>query len=215
MKKITNNLKTMAFAVIVFVMVQGCIPTTPTGGNPTPTNTFGVYFSDEGITTSLSKYKLVVTGDDSIYFKFDYGNSGWIVTEDLNIYFQSSTASITEYLTDTTLANIPTLPIGITVNNNMDSRYYTWNSTNTIALPSPYSNFDQNFHTLGTAPWSVGPFLRMPLLQDRYFVFRRLKGANYTYYWIKVSANLGNGPGSFVITFSNGKSQTGSIITGQ
>jgi hypothetical protein len=36
MKKITTIFKTMLFAVVVVVMVQSCIPTTPTGGNPTP-----------------------------------------------------------------------------------------------------------------------------------------------------------------------------------
>ena len=215
MKKIKTIFETMLFTAVVLVMAQGCIPTTPVGGNPTPTNTFGVYFSDEGVTTSLSKYKLVVTGDDSIYFTFNYGSSGWLATEELNIYFQSSSGSVTEYLTDTTLANIPTLKNGILVNNNMDNTYYTWVSTSMVSLASPYSNFNQNFHTLGTPPWSVSPFLRMPVLQDRYFVFRRLKGTNYNYYWIKVNATLGNGPGNFVITFSNGRCQMDSIITGQ
>ena len=40
MKK-QNNLKIIAFAVFVFVMAQGCIPTTPSGGNPTPNNLTG------------------------------------------------------------------------------------------------------------------------------------------------------------------------------
>jgi hypothetical protein len=215
MKKIKTIFETMLFAAVVLVMAQGCIPTTPVGGNPTPTNTFGVYFSDEGVTTSINKYKLIVTGDDSIYFTFDFYNYFGTTSESLNIYFQSSTGSITEYLTDTTLAAIPTIPSGILVNNNMDNRYYNWVSTPTISLAAPYSNFNQKFYAFGSAPWAVGPFLKMPVLQDRYFVFRRLKGTNYNYYWIKVNATLGNGPGNFVITFSNGRCQMDSIITGQ
>ena len=36
MKKITTIFKIMLLAVVVLVMAQGCIPTTPVGGNPTP-----------------------------------------------------------------------------------------------------------------------------------------------------------------------------------
>jgi len=36
MKRITTILKTMFLAAVVLVMAQGCIPTAPTGGNPTP-----------------------------------------------------------------------------------------------------------------------------------------------------------------------------------
>ncbi|MBK6273200.1 MAG: hypothetical protein IPF58_00190 [Saprospirales bacterium] len=68
MKKIKTIFETMLLATVVLIMAQGCIPTTPVGGNPTPTNTFGVYFSDEGITTSINKYKLIVTGDGDISY---------------------------------------------------------------------------------------------------------------------------------------------------
>lgn len=39
MKKITSLFKTMLLAAVVLVMTQGCIPTTPVGGNPSPSLT--------------------------------------------------------------------------------------------------------------------------------------------------------------------------------
>lgn len=36
MKKITTHFKIIGFIAIIFLMAQGCIPTTPVGGNPTP-----------------------------------------------------------------------------------------------------------------------------------------------------------------------------------
>lgn len=38
MKKITATIKTIGFIAIILLMVQGCIPTTPVGGNPTPSD---------------------------------------------------------------------------------------------------------------------------------------------------------------------------------
>lgn len=39
MKKITTIFKTMLLVAVVLAMAQGCIPTTPIGGNPTPVDT--------------------------------------------------------------------------------------------------------------------------------------------------------------------------------
>ena len=49
---------------------------------------------------------------------------------------------------------------------------------------------------------------------DQYIVFRKLKGAQYQYYWLKVRNNEQPG-GSNTIQILNGKYQLNSITTGQ
>jgi hypothetical protein len=70
MQKITATIKTMLLAAIILVMAQGCIPTTPTEGNPTPTlvgkikNIKNIGFIQLPFTTTFIRY--------NFEYKFNY-----------------------------------------------------------------------------------------------------------------------------------------------
>ena len=84
MKKITTLFKTMLLAVVVLVMAQGCIPTTPVGGNPTITGTFEVNISDGSILQQTildsSQHRItkkIFVDNDSIEFTFVIESNGY------------------------------------------------------------------------------------------------------------------------------------------
>lgn len=70
MKKITTTFKTIGLIAVVLVMTQGCIPTTPTGGNPTPSNTFDVNISSNTSASFIGNTQskmLYIDGDSLLY----------------------------------------------------------------------------------------------------------------------------------------------------
>ena len=95
MKKIKTIFETMLFAAVVLVMAQGCIPTTPVGGNPTPTNRFDINISSVAglIQQSNSQMKMLYIDGDSILFltSFSVGLFGGF-THQINIQVYSDNA---------------------------------------------------------------------------------------------------------------------------
>lgn len=83
MKKTTNNLKTMLLAAVVLVMAQGCVPTNPVGGNPTPNNLIGKIKNFHVKSSYWSEYE----------YNISYNTNG-IVNKINSIYLGSNTPFI-------------------------------------------------------------------------------------------------------------------------
>ncbi len=96
MKKITTIIKTMLLALVVLVMTQGCIPTTPVGGNPTPNMLTGKIKSAD--ITLLS-----IGGQNNLNYNFEYDTTSAklsvikVVSSGFPVYTKTYTV---EYLSD-------------------------------------------------------------------------------------------------------------------
>ena len=218
MKKMNTIFKTMLLAVVVLVMAQSCIPTTP-GGNPTPTSgTFNVGINDFGFLnfTKDIQSKIVVVDGDSLGFVLRK-NPYVTLCEILSVNFKSSTNNTYEFLSLKNSNQLVSLPLGKSISNVLDSNYQ-WSSAETQMtqfLISGYERFDKTFGLSGCLPL-VGPYIESGFFTgDNYLVFRKLKPTGYLYYWIKVSHLqiyiLSNGN----LSVLNGKYQMNSIVTGQ
>ena len=203
--------KTIFFAITVVLLsllTTSCIPTTP-GGNPTPGNQFDINISDENTTSTGTTpggdiiSKKILVDDDSIEFSLKRSSAIMCgnCMETVKIVFKNTTTNYESLVlnnTDSTY-NITTVAAGVTIPNGLDSTYhwvilnsnvYTRNAS-TIVLTPKFSDLS-NYGT-----------------DDRYLIFRKLKGANYQYYWIKLKY-----PNYYFLHVLNGKYQLNSITTG-
>ena len=215
MKKINSILKTIVALAIVLVMAQGCVPA---GGTPTPTpNGFNINISTTFLVNSPlnnQQSKTLVIDGDSILFFTSVGNRALgAVEHDIEIT-PLTIASNYEYLTysylDATSLHSP-IPIlaGVTINNTIEP-HQLWNN---------FGNSYQNrmYSIGGSAFLGIYVFLDLPLDQESYVVFRKLKPAGYQYYWVKVKYSTINLLGSlaYKLDIINCRYQMNSIVTGQ
>ena len=200
MKKITTLFKTMLLAVVVLVMAQGCIPTTPVGGNPTITGTFEVNISDGSILQQTildsSQHRItkkIFVDNDSIEFTFVIESNGYN-TNNERLYSES-------FLIETDYNAIHNYGFLVGLSNGGSS------------IPSTINNASYYWQSSGS--WLAAPQIGIPIftsvstMQDKYLVFRKQKGTSYLYFWVKLKYDS-NG-----LNILNGKYQMDSIITGQ
>ena len=205
MKKIKTIFETMLFAAVVLVMAQGCIPTTPVGGNPTPTNRFDINISSVAglIQQSNSQMKMLYIDGDSILFltSFSVGLFGGF-THQINIQVYSDNAY--EYISNKGF---------ISANIQIDSS----DTTNQWTLFAYGSSSYQLVRV--TITYSFDLFKNdLPYNTDRYIIFRKFKTSGYMYYWVKIrytdNVNILQYH-DYTISVASGKYQMNSIITGQ
>jgi hypothetical protein len=126
MKKITTIFKTMLLAVVVLVMAQGCIPTTPTGGNPTPTInpnsqiSYKVFNSAIFDTTPTIAQSIDINFDDIKPIQLSFNLSGLIYLTDRQLRF----------LHDTTTCFLlnGSNQYGLSLNTKINSSSITWSN---------------------------------------------------------------------------------------
>ncbi len=212
MKKISTIFKTMFLTVVVLVLAQGCIPTTPTGGNPTPTGTFEVNISDDSILQQTildsSQHRIVkkiFVDNDSIEFTFVTEFNGYntnneklyneffLIESDYNaIYNYSFLVNISNGSSSS--SDLSALVAGVSIPSAINNASYYWQSSGSwLAVPQ----------------MGIPVFTSVSTTEDKYLVFRKQKGTSYLYFWIKVKYDS-NG-----LNVLNGKYQMNSIITGQ
>jgi hypothetical protein len=216
MKKINifKALTILTAVIFTSIFITGCIPTTPTG-NPTPSNQFDINISDEHITTlnnipgQETVVKKVLVDGDSIEFSltmYSFQLCGDCL-EKLQIKFENSTSNYDVLVLNTadSMYTITTVATSVTIPNNIDTSYHWETLSNNIYTRSAAtlygSPFFQDLSNYGT--------------NDRYLVFRKLKGSNYQYYWIKLKYPIGANYINGYLTILTGKYQLNSIITGQ
>lgn len=125
--------------------------------------------------------------------------------------YGSSTAEI--------LANLPT---NINVPSSLDSNY-NWTNSKLYSDNDNGGYIDPNAYISGYEFFgsSIAPLFRLfsiAIDEDRFFVFRKIKGSAYQYYWVKVkyTPNIaGQNGGGYAFNVLTGKYQLNSIITGQ
>lgn len=221
MKKITIILKTMFLTVVVLVMVQSCIPTTPVGGNPTLINGFDINISSTVNALDQFNYNsqtdtLIIDGD-SIEFSTAYTSSSSFggLSQYINI-IPVSNVDAYEYVTNAEDVTLPgyqfyfahVFSSGVTINNTLDSTKQ-WKS---VKNSYPYKLGING----GTIFPSVYQLMSLPIDVDQYLVFRKFKLTGYQYYWVKIryTDNL-NLHLTYTLSVINGRYQMNSIITGQ
>ena len=212
MKKITTPFKTMLLAVVVLVMAQGCIPTTPVGGNPTITGTFEVNISDGSILQQTildsSQHRItkkIFVDNDSIEFTFVIESNGYN-TNNERLYSES-------FLIETDYNAIYNYGFLVGLSNGGSSSDDLSALVAGISIPSTINNASYYWQNSGS--WLAAPQIGIPIftgvstMQDKYLVFRKQKGTSYLYFWVKLKYDS-NG-----LNILNGKYQMDSIITGQ
>lgn len=146
----------------------------------------------DSIEFSLTKYSANLCGD---------------CTEKLQIKFENATTNYESLVLNTAdpINVITTVATGVAVPTNIDTTYHWETLTNNI-----YSRY---------ASTIVGRTIFSDLsnfgTDDRYLIFRKLKGSNYQYYWIKLKYPSGTSSFNGYLTILVGKYQLNSIITGQ
>lgn len=215
MRKITT-IKKLFLATIVLVMAQSCIPTAPTGENPTPSNTFDVNISSNTSASFIGNTQskmLYIDGDSLLYSTSVVIGLFGGATHEFRIKPMSS--GTYEYLANTQYAYYAT-PVDVNVHigqNNLDS-INKW--INPIATNNPAANYEIYFgaSTIGFPLNILGNTL--PFDTDKYIVFRKSKNNLYQYYWVRIrytdELNLHL---KYTLSVLNGKYQMNSIITGQ
>jgi len=204
--KILSKTTRIIFALATLLLslfATSCIPTAPTGGSPTPTNTFNVNIDNKDVKANPDnpKYKTVLVDGDTLLFAI-FRKLVWVdfaqeEQEHISIGFQSSTGHAYEFYN---LINYPeftstrglyhTLGAGVTVSDTPDSthewipfvaqQYYSTSYDKEILFSQTSGNplsFDYKPYWEG----EQGAFN-----QGRFIVFRRLKGTAYQYYWVRI-----------------------------
>jgi hypothetical protein len=234
--------KTIFFAikvVLLSLLATSCIPTVP-GGNPTPNNTFNVNIDNKDVKADPDnpKYTTVLVDGDTLLFAI-FHTLTWldftqVDREHISIGFQPSTGHTYEFYN---LINYPeftstrglyhTLGAGVTVGDTPDSthewipfesqQFYTTSYDNEIL----FSQTNGNPISFDPRPYWEGA--QDAFNQDRFIVFRRLKGTAYQYYWVRIKMLDKSTVLQYLIlglplptTFIyDGKYQMNSITTGQ
>jgi len=234
--------KTIFFAikvVLLSLLATSCIPTVP-GGNPTPNNTFNVNIDNKDVKADPDnpKYTTVLVDGDTLLFAI-FHTLTWIDftqvdREHISIGFQPSTGHTYEFYN---LINYPeftstrglyhTLGAGVTVGDTPDSthewipfesqQFYTTSYDNEILFSQTNGN------PISFDPYPYWEGAQDAFNQDRFIVFRRLKGTAYQYYWVRIKMLDKSTVLQYLIlglplptTFIyDGKYQMNSITTGQ
>ena len=234
MKK-TNIFKALtAITAVLFtsIFITGCIPTTP-GGNPTPSNQFDIYISDVGINISdpnpnmWYKSKTIIIDGDSIKFELRVG-SQWAPTETFAIRSKTSSGVFQFLTTNQSLGGSNTVdiladfPLNISIPSSLSNNYNWTNSKlysdNNIGGYIDPNAFISGYEFFGASVASMFPLFNIAKNEDRFFVFRKAKGSDFQYYWVKVkyTPNIaGQNAGGYAFNVLTGKYQLNSIITGQ
>lgn len=154
MKKNTIFFKTISFIAVVFVMAQGCIPTTPVGGNPTPNpNLIGKIKSASA--TLISIDGLFMQNDLNYSFEYDSLSriSGIKITASVPEFNHTF---YVEYLSNTVVVKDSTGITGLIYflksgTNLIDSiyDYHNGQQINTIAIERELSNNIQSITFTG------------------------------------------------------------------
>lgn len=228
MQKIKTTIKTMLLAVIVLVTAQGCIPTMPTGGNPTPTIQEGVVFNigvsstgnltPTATTVNLGGSKTFIIDNDSITFSSRYQTGGMFGGQYQEIKIKLPDGNLDKYQ--------------FIINANPDLNYYqnpkliNENLYLSDGLDSTMEWFDINYfsgvnsvvHSGSTiSPGSLQ--IISPLNENRYIALRKRKNNGYLYFWVKVKceeiADTSSFWPSYKVSVVSAKYQMDSIITGQ
>ena len=234
--------KTIFFAITVVLLsllATSCIPTVP-GGNPTPNNTFNVNIDNKDVKADSDnpKYTTVLIDGDTLLFAI-FHTLTWIDftqvdREHISIGFQSSTGHTYEFYNlinypefTSTIGLYHTLGAGVTVGDTPDSthewipfesqQFYTTSYDNEIL----FSQTNGNPISFDPRPYWEGA--QDAFNQDRFIVFRRLKGTAYQYYWVRIKMLDKSTVLQYLIlglplptTFIyDGKYQMNSITTGQ
>ncbi len=180
MKKINSILKTIVLVAIVLVLAQGCVPA---GGNPTPTpNGFNITISSSFgfFANENQSKKLIIDGDTILFSTQAVHNAGSFhrFTTHLNNYtgFQyikeTRPSSIFGVFRDNSMA----FDSNTVINNNMDTSYH-WTNVGTD---------DISFGGATMLTMGQHILIDMPFNSNKFVVFRKQKGTQYQYYWIRI-----------------------------
>jgi len=226
--KTTKIILLLATVLLLGLLATSCIPTTPTGGNPEPTlvNQFNINITDQSLAydeqyihpsnAAIRKY-LSIDGD-SIKFKIIRSNY-WVPRQDFTISFKNANLNV-QFLTiinpteptntykilKPVLANV-NIPFGIASDTTL-----TWsNQYYLIGNPNNIYYYDSDGFNTGyeSSDISNRGYHGITVGDVRYIIFRKLKGSDYQYYWVKLQYNANN----FSVLYGN--YQLGNITTGQ
>lgn len=137
MKKITTTIKTIGFISIVFVMAQGCIPTTPVGGNPTPNPNSQITYKqfNQSLVDSIpGNQTIIINFDDLQPIELQLWRTGTIMLTDRLINFVHDTSAY--FLLNRTNG------YGLSLNTIVNANSSEWSSG--------YSYYYDSFHVLLT-----------------------------------------------------------------
>ena len=201
MKKITTLFKTKLLAVVVLAMAQGCIPTTPVGGNPTPNPNSQITYKqfNQSLVDSIpGNQTITINFDDLKPIELQLWRTGTIMLTDRLINFIHDTT--TYFLLNRTTG------YGLSLNTIVNANSFEWSSG--------YSYYYDSFHVLLTnghetpgqsclhadifngtgssVKWSV------PTSQTFYVAFKAPLISNpskYAYGWLQLKSSSYNSSG--------------------
>ena len=189
----------------------GCIPT----GVP-PANTFNVNIQSEREQFIEFDTSIMIDGD-SIRFYINNFNFFEIIDylyissksnqfEYLNVKTYFHNTNTYQFDSTTLLTDVNAVNSGVFIDNSYSA--HSW-------VPFIFTNNQYICASILYRTTDASPDLKNGLFKntDQYIVFRKLKGAQYQYYWLKVRNNEQPG-GSNTIQILNGKYQLNSITTG-
>ncbi|MCC6583935.1 MAG: hypothetical protein IT271_09550 [Chitinophagales bacterium] len=220
--KSTKIIFTSATVLLLSLFATSCIPTTPVGGNPTPSNTFNVNLATEvGGTVDT----IIVVDGDSLSFQFftglfneDFTRNLIISTnhpnfEILNTKEYPYNLNTNQYDNTQTPVDANTINEGILINDAYTANPWLPFIYVVSGFAKPYINAATLDISLSGWGLPSGYTYGMKKNTDQYIVLRKLKNSQHQYYWIRVRQdNNGPYPGFKVL---NGKYQMNSITTGQ
>jgi hypothetical protein len=213
MQKNYSILKTIIAVAIVLAMAQGCVPA---GGNtPTPLNKFNINISSSfGFFANETKSKKIIIDGDTILFStqavYDAGSFHQFTT-----HFNNSSGF--QYIKETRPSslygvfrkNAMAFDSNLVINNNMDTSYHWTNvGIDDIAFG-------------GSTILTMGQhiLIDMPFNSNKFVVFRKQKGTQYQYYWIRIRytefTNILNQFKYAKLDVIDGNYNLDSIVTGQ
>lgn len=211
---ILKGLSIVAVVAFISIFTTGCIPP---NGTVTPTNTFNVGLQSSREQFTLQDTTLLIDGD-SIHFYINNFNFFDIVDyliigtnsnayEYINIQSYSYETNTHQIDTTTLITDVNALNGGILINNAYNTHTWTpfvFTNNQYICLSILFRSDDKN-------PSLVNGLIKN---KDQYIVFRKLKGSQYQYYWLRVRNNENNGSTN-TIQIMNGRYQLNNITTGQ
>lgn len=231
--KTTKIILALTTVLLLTVLISGCVPLPTGGGTPSPTNTFNVNIDNKDVKAypDNPKFKTILIDGDTLLFAIFHTFTPIVFSQEerehISIGFKSSTGNTYELYN---LINYPeytssrglyhTLGAGVTVSDIPDSlhewipfvaqQYYATSFDKEILFSQNTGNV-MSFDYKPAWEGAQGAFN-----QDRFIVFRKLKGTNYQYYWVRIKIIYKNILVGLPTTFIyNGKYQMNSITTGQ
>jgi hypothetical protein len=218
-----KSIKTFFFAITVILLsllIESCNPNS-TNLNPDPLNEFEINLIDTNPSLqTFTDISTVIIDNDTLEFDLKSGISGTFQANSvLAIRTNSSnfeSLTVLQYPQDrflnTTDSNgVPSISGVVNSGKFIDSTIEFWVPflTNTVSGRKFYGVFPLYLNSDASPAIYYGAIFG----QNQYVVFRKLKGINYQYYWVRIICQYG----VFFpekISVLNGKYQLNSITTG-